>query len=70
MAKLADLTPTYLNQVPKDLFTGNDLIYRPDANGFLLYSVGVNGRDDGGRSYTDQPEGDDIVVRIPQPFRP
>jgi hypothetical protein len=63
-AKLADLAPTYLQQVPKDMFTGNDLIYKPDANGFLLYSVGVNGRDDGGRSYTDQPAGDDIVVRI------
>ena len=56
--------------MPEDIFTGNDLIYKPDANGFLLYSVGINGRDDGGRSYTDQPPGDDLVVRISQPARP
>ena len=31
--KLADLTPTYLPQVPTDTFTGKDLIYQANATG-------------------------------------
>ena len=62
---LAKIAPTYLKTVPGDVFSGKELIYRPNANGFLLYSVGVNGQDDGGRGFDDQPPGDDIVVRIP-----
>ena len=58
-------SPTHLKAVPRDLFTGNALIYRPAANGYLLYSVGPNGKDDGGRGPEDQPQGDDIVVRMP-----
>ena len=56
-----------LAQVPPDRFTGKPLIYRPRADGYLLYSVGVNGRDEQGRSYDDDPPGDDLVVRMPQP---
>jgi hypothetical protein len=67
---LAKLAPTYLSAVPLDFFSGRDLIYKPGPNGFLLYSVGVNGRDDGGRGYDGQPAGDDIVVQIPQPAKP
>jgi hypothetical protein len=59
------LAPKYLAEVPKDSFTNGWLIYKPAANGYLLYSVGVNGKDDGGRGYDDQPPGDDLVVRMP-----
>jgi hypothetical protein len=62
---LADLSPKYLKQVPDDLFREEPLIYRPTDDGFLLYSVGVNGKDDGGRSF-DQPPADDLVVRVPK----
>jgi hypothetical protein len=61
---LAQLAPTYLKTVPGDLFSGKGLIYQPNPNGFVLYSVGMNGADDGGRGYDSQPPGDDIVVRI------
>ena len=44
-----------------------DQIYRPSDNGYLLYSVGVNGKDDGGRTYDDNPPGDDPAVRMPLP---
>jgi hypothetical protein len=67
---LAQLTPTYLLTVPRDVFTGGELIYRPEAKGFVLYGVGANGRDDGGRGPDSKPAGDDIVVRIPMPPRP
>ncbi len=65
-ASLADLSPKYLKQVPDDLFSGKPLIYTPADGGFLLYSVGVNGADDGGRSFGDDPKGDDLVVRVPR----
>jgi hypothetical protein len=65
--KLEALAPAYLAEIPRDLFSGKALIYRPAGKGYLLYSVGVNGRDDRGRSYEDDPPGDDLVVRMPLP---
>jgi hypothetical protein len=65
--KLEALAPKYLAEVPGDLFSGKPLIYRPSEKGYLLYSVGVNGQDDQGRSYDDDPPGDDLVVRMPLP---
>jgi hypothetical protein len=64
-AKLADLAPGYLKEVPDDLFSGRPLVYRPAGEGYLLYSVGPNGTDDGGRPVDDDPQGDDLVVRMP-----
>jgi hypothetical protein len=65
--KLEALAPKYLAEIPQDLFSGKALIYRPSEKGFLLYSVGINGRDEQGRSYDDDPPGDDLAVRIPLP---
>ena len=45
---------------------GKALIYRSTDDGYLLYSVGVNGVDDKGRTADDEPPGDDLVVRMPQ----
>jgi hypothetical protein len=66
-AKLADLAPDYLTAVPGDLFSGKELIYKPNEKGYLFYSVGPNGKDDGGRWYDDDPPGDDPNVRMPLP---
>jgi len=66
-AKLDDLAPKYLAAVPDDLFSGKALLYRPAEKGYLLYSVGVNGKDEGGRQYDDDPPGDDLAVRMPLP---
>jgi hypothetical protein len=65
--KLDDLAPMYLATIPDDLFSGKALHYRLSEMGYLLYSVGVNGKDDGGREYDDEPPGDDLVVRMPLP---
>ncbi len=64
-AKLADLAPKYLATVPDDVFTGKPLIYKPTEKGYLFYSVGQNGKDDGGRWYDAPPPGDDPGVRMP-----
>ena len=68
-AKLSELAPMYLTEVPKDVFTGKDLVYRPTENGYLLYSFGPNGQDDQGRWYDDTPSGDDPRVGMPLPAR-
>ena len=44
------LVPAVLPALPVDLFHGKPYIYRRDGEGYLLYSVGANGADDGGSS--------------------
>lgn len=56
---LVELVPDYLAQVPPDLFANRPLIYLPGDSGYLLYSVGQNGKDDAGSPV------DDIVVQTP-----
>lgn len=64
---LTALQPKYLPTVPLDLFSGEPLIYEPDNKGYLLYSVGENGIDDGGQAKDDNMPCDDLVVRMPLP---
>lgn len=64
-AALADLAPKYIERVPTDLFSGKSLVYKPTDAGYLLYSVGVNGTDDGGKTFGDDPPGDDLRIRMP-----
>lgn len=68
--KLVDLAPKYLPAVPHDLFARAPLRYRREASGYVLYSVGKNAKDDGGRDYhspasTESPSLDDVVIRMP-----
>lgn len=46
---LEDLVPSILDEVPLDPFTGKPLVYRFAGEEVLVYSVGSNGKDDGGR---------------------
>lgn len=47
--KLDQLVPKLLKSIPIDYMNGQPLHYRANADGtFLLYSVGENGKDDGG----------------------
>lgn len=57
----------YIAKVPNDLFNGQPLKYERIADGYRFYSVGQNGKDEEGRSFDDQPQGDDLVVRMPVP---
>jgi hypothetical protein len=69
-AELKELCPSLLKGIPTDRFSGNPLIYRPSDSGYLLYSIGKNGRDDGGQrkpaskpmSYDDSK--DDIAAEV------
>lgn len=56
---LAALTPQFIDAIPNDVIGGQPLHYRlaPDGT-FILYSVGWNGRDDGGARGNSLTEGD------------
>ena len=47
--KLADVVPAYIETVPKDPFDGNDLRYKKLEPGFVVYSIGEDLSDDGGK---------------------
>jgi len=63
------LVPEFLERVPLDPFTSQPLQYRKDGGGFLIYSVGLNGADDGGLTEKEEagekvnPDTDDIAWR-------
>lgn len=47
------LKPQFTEKIPNDVITGAPLIYRRDSKGgFLLYSLGWNNKDDGGKIAT------------------
>ncbi len=48
--KLEDLVPDVLPTLPVDLHHAKPFIYQRDGDGYLLYSAGPNGTDDGGSS--------------------
>ncbi len=43
------LVPQFIEKLPRDIINGEPLIYRRVGDGFLLYSVGWNETDDGGK---------------------
>ncbi len=63
------LAPEFLDRVPLDPFTAQPLKYARDGEGFLIYSVGLNGIDDAGLTETEKdgekvnPSTDDIAWR-------
>ncbi|HUS34083.1 MAG TPA: ABC transporter permease [Verrucomicrobiae bacterium] len=51
---LQQLAPTYAAKVPLDVVTGQPLIYKLTSDGYLLYSISLDGVDHGGRP--EKPE--------------
>jgi hypothetical protein len=47
---LEALVPDILSEVPIDPFTGKPLMYKIENGELLIYSLGSNRKDDGGRS--------------------
>lgn len=74
---LSALVPTFLDEVPLDPYSDAPLIYRKGGDGFIVYSVGPDGEDDGGvyeeivrytssnrPIYSIPPEKDDIAWQM------
>lgn len=51
--RLDEMVATYCKSVPADAYRSGDLCYRRKSNGFVIYSVGENGVDDGGDEKKD-----------------
>ena len=47
--KIAELIPDLLEKEPIDPFSGKPFIYKLQEDGFIVYSIGSNERDDEGR---------------------
>jgi hypothetical protein len=54
--------PKYLQRVPSDPFSGHPLVCRPQGTTWLLYSVGPDRVDDGGKPMTRDNSGNGPVV--------
>ena len=61
--RLAALVPTYLKEIPEDHYVEKPLMYRRQGQGYIVYSVGPNMKDDGGRRDDDE-EKDDIAISV------
>ena len=62
--ELKDLSPSLIKDIPTDRFSGKPLIYKPRADGYLLYSIGKNRQDDGGENPLNNSRKDDIIAEV------
>lgn len=61
--QLGALVPEFLDRLPTDPFSGGAFVYQQGLDDFKLYSLGPNGRDDGGFSIgPEHPEADDVSL--------
>jgi hypothetical protein len=65
---LSELTPNYLNAVPADPFDGQSLRYHKADKGYVLYSIGPDLNDDGGKRFRGRKG--DIVISVVNPPKP
>ncbi|MFC1883177.1 hypothetical protein ACFL2O_00260 [Thermodesulfobacteriota bacterium] len=65
-ASLEELAPQYLAEIPSDPFSpdGRQLNLKAREKGIVIYSVGSNQTDDGGKPGVKASEGDDIVFTL------
>ena len=61
--RLTELVPGYLKTISDDPYVGRSPIYRRTEDGFLVYCVGTDLKDDKGVSFSDGE--DDVTFRIP-----
>jgi hypothetical protein len=60
--RLADLVPVYLPEPPQDPYTGEPLLYRREGAKYVLYSVGPDGQDDGGKPWDEMNWSGDFLL--------
>lgn len=61
---LEQLVPDLLLEVPRDPFVNAPIQYRVEEDGYLLYSVGYDGIDDGGKEQERSRGHPDLVFRV------
>jgi ABC-type transport system involved in multi-copper enzyme maturation permease subunit len=68
---LSDLSPNLIEKIPMDPYLGKPLRYRRLADGVVIYSVGPDGKDDGGKIDRKNPNaaGTDLGIRLWDPAK-
>jgi hypothetical protein len=66
-AKLDELVPEFLPAVPTDPFTNLPLVIKIDAQSCKVYSVGADGKDNGGNLKSDLQPGTDLGFEVLNP---
>jgi len=61
---LAALVPAYLDAVPTDPFDGNEIRYKKLEAGFVVYSIGEDLSDDGGKERTKESPNWDVTFIV------
>jgi hypothetical protein len=66
---LAALVPTYLHEAPVDLYDGQPLRFRREADHIVIYGIGPDEQDDGGKIDRGKPltAGLDVGIRLWDP---
>ncbi len=65
-ARLEDLIPDYFSSVPQDPFSGQAMVYRPQGTNWLLYSIGDDRVDNGGKPVArGSPSPGDLLYDAP-----
>ena len=62
-----ELVPAYIAEIPTDPFSGKPLRLKPVPGGLILYSVGDDAEDNGGKRGSDHlyaEDGADIVFQL------
>jgi hypothetical protein len=59
-----ELTPDYVARIPTDPCAGRPLRLKRDGKDLLLYSVGPDGKDDGGAPWDEARKDGDLVFRL------
>jgi hypothetical protein len=67
-SSLGELTPKFLSEIPIDAFDENEIRFRTEGEGFVVYSVGPDGIDDRAKKQIpraakiDHPKGDIVIA--------
>jgi len=68
---LDDICGTYIDSIPSDPFTGKKLLYSYDGKSYVVYSVGINRKDDGGtfrpKANEKSPPDRGLRIRLREP---
>ena len=65
--KPEELVPAYLPAIPLDPYDGQPLKWKRDGEAVVLYSIGPDEKDDGGRKMDDSEKKGDLVFRYAPP---
>ena len=61
---LAKLVPDFLPAVPRDLIDGQPLRFKTLARGYVVYSIGADGMDEGGLKKTNGAAKYDVTFTV------